>query len=55
MRNILVIGAGRSSSSLITYLLHKSETENLHVTIADVSLEFAESKVKNHKNGSAIA
>jgi len=55
MRNILVIGAGRSSSSLITYLLNKSETENLHITIADVSLEFAESKVKNHKNGSAIA
>lgn len=55
MRNILVIGAGRSSSSLITYLLNKSEAENLHITIADVSLEFAESKVKNHKNGSAIA
>ena len=55
MRHVLVIGAGRSSSSLITYLLDKSTAENLHITIADVSLEFAESKVKNHINGSAIA
>lgn len=55
MRHVLVIGAGRSSSSLITYLLDKSTSENLHITIADVSLEFAESKVKNHINGSAIA
>ena len=39
MRNILVIGAGRSASSLIKYLLEKSEKEQLHITIADLSLE----------------
>jgi saccharopine dehydrogenase-like NADP-dependent oxidoreductase len=55
MRNILVIGAGRSSSSLITYLLQKSSTEKLHITVADVSLELAKNKVKNHKNGTAIS
>lgn len=55
MRNILVIGAGRSSSSLITYLLEKSFTENLKITVADVSLKLAEDKVKNHANGNAIA
>jgi saccharopine dehydrogenase-like NADP-dependent oxidoreductase len=55
MRNILVIGAGRSSSSLITYLLEKSFTENLKITVADVSLKLAEDKVKNHVNGNAIA
>ncbi|SNR69964.1 Saccharopine dehydrogenase, NADP-dependent [Lutibacter agarilyticus] len=54
MRNILVIGAGKSSSSLITYLLNKSVVENLHITVADVSLVVAESKIKNHKNGTAI-
>ena len=54
MRNILVIGAGRSSSSLITYLLNKSVAENLHITVADVSLVVAKSKIKNHKNGTAI-
>ena len=55
MRNILVIGSGQSSSSLITYLLNKSFSENLHITVADVSLELAKSKVKNHENGTAIA
>ncbi|MDO9036804.1 MAG: saccharopine dehydrogenase, partial [Lutibacter sp.] len=55
MRNILVIGSGQSSSSLITYLLNKSISENLHITVADVSLELAKSKVKNHKNGTARA
>ena len=54
MRNILVIGAGRSSSSLITYLLQKSTLENLHITAADVSLELALGKIKNHPNGTAI-
>ena len=37
MRHILVIGAGRSASSLIKYLLENSEKENLHVTIGDLS------------------
>ena len=55
MRNILVIGAGRSSSSLITYLLNKSTTENLHVTVADISLKLAKNKIQNHKNGTALS
>ncbi|WP_440120822.1 saccharopine dehydrogenase family protein [Tenacibaculum sp. Ill] len=54
MRNILIIGAGRSSSSLIKYLLDKSSEENLHITIGDVSLESAQSKVNNHSNATAI-
>ena len=55
MRHILVIGAGKSCSSLITYLLQKSTTENLHITVADVSLELASQKTKNHSNASAIS
>ncbi|TYP99450.1 saccharopine dehydrogenase-like NADP-dependent oxidoreductase [Tenacibaculum adriaticum] len=55
MRNILIIGAGRSSSSLIKYLLDKSSEENLHITIGDLSLENAEEKINNHSNASAIA
>jgi len=54
MRKILLIGAGRSSSSLITYLLQKSFSENLHITIADVSLELAKNILRNHENGIAI-
>jgi saccharopine dehydrogenase-like NADP-dependent oxidoreductase len=55
MRNILVIGAGKSCSSLITYLLQKSTIENLHITLADVSLELALEKINNHPNGTAIS
>jgi saccharopine dehydrogenase-like NADP-dependent oxidoreductase len=55
MRNILIIGAGRSASSLIKYLLEKSTQENLHLTIADLSLELAQRKTNNHPNATAIA
>lgn len=54
MRHILIIGAGRSASSLIQYLLNKSEEENLHLTIGDLSLELAQKKTKNHQNATAI-
>jgi saccharopine dehydrogenase-like NADP-dependent oxidoreductase len=55
MKKILIIGAGRSASSLIKYLLNKSEEEAIQITIADLSLELAEKKVQNHKNARAIA
>lgn len=55
MRHILIIGAGRSASSLIQYLLNKSEEENLHLTIGDLSLELAQRKTNHHKNATAIA
>lgn len=55
MKNVLIIGAGRSASSLIKYLLEKSESENLHITIGDLSLELAQRKTKGHKNATAIA
>lgn len=55
MRTILIIGAGRSASSLIQYLLNKSEAENLHLIIGDLSLVSAQNKTNNHSNATAIA
>ncbi len=55
MRHILIIGAGRSASSLIEYLLNKAEAENLHITIADLSLELAQRKTKGHPRATAIS
>jgi saccharopine dehydrogenase-like NADP-dependent oxidoreductase len=55
MRRILIIGAGRSASSLIRYLLLKSESENLHIIVADLSLALAERKTENHPNATPIA
>ena len=55
MRNILVIGSGRSSSSLIKYLLEKSTEEKLHITVGDVVKSSAEAKINKHPNATAIA
>ncbi|KRB54171.1 saccharopine dehydrogenase family protein [Flavobacterium sp. Root186] len=55
MRSVLIIGAGRSASSLIRYLLSKSETENLHLVVADLSLALAEKKTQKHPNATPIA
>jgi saccharopine dehydrogenase-like NADP-dependent oxidoreductase len=55
MRNILIIGAGRSSSSLIKYLLDKSKSEDLFLNIADKNIETAKKLINNHKNAKAIS
>jgi len=54
MKNILIIGAGKSSSALIKYLLDTSEEENLFLTIGDISTENAHKLINNHKNATAI-
>ncbi|RZP02462.1 MAG: saccharopine dehydrogenase [Flavobacteriales bacterium] len=54
MRNILIIGAGRSTTSLIRYLIEKSSSENLHITIGDISLDSAQKLTKNHPNAKGI-
>lgn len=54
MRNILIIGAGRSATSLIRYLLEKSEAEDLYITIGDISIQNAQKLTANHPNGRGI-
>jgi len=51
MKKILVIGSGRSSTSLIKYLLDNSDLEKWTVTVVDFNLKLAESKIGNHPNG----
>lgn len=55
MRKILVIGSGKSSSYLIKYFLDKSESENLHITVGDISIDNAQKLIGKHKNANAIA
>jgi saccharopine dehydrogenase-like NADP-dependent oxidoreductase len=55
MQNILVIGAGRSSSAIIDYLLAQSATYNWTITVADASLAAATQKIDGHPNGRAVA
>ncbi len=54
MKNLLVLGAGRSSSSLIKYLLDNAAACDWNVTVGDVSLNAAAEKVQNHARGKAI-
>jgi len=54
MKNILVVGAGRTSSSLINYLINKSEERDWFITVADQSLDLAKNKTKNHPRTKAI-
>ena len=54
MRTVLIIGAGRSASSLIQYLINKSVEEDLHLIIGDLSIESARKKTNDHPNTTAI-
>ncbi len=54
MRNILIIGAGRSACSLIKYLLDKSESEDLFITIGDLSEESAQKFTQGHPRAKGI-
>ena len=54
MRNILLIGAGRSATSLIKYLLDKADNEDLFITIGDLSLENAKKFCDGHSRAKAI-
>ena len=54
MRNILIIGAGRSATCLIRYLLDKSSSEKLFITIGDISLGAAQKFTKSHTNAKGI-
>lgn len=54
MRNILIIGAGKSASYLIKYLLDNSASENLHITIGDLNVDNAKKLVGQHQNTAVI-
>lgn len=54
MRKILLIGAGKSASYLIKYLLEKSEEENLLIIVGDVNFMHAKKLINNHENAQAI-
>lgn len=54
MREILIIGAGKSTSVLISHLLKKAESEDLFVKICDLELEIAKKVAQNHPRCEAV-
>lgn len=55
MQNILVFGAGKSSTTLIAYLKNAAAHHGWHVTIADMSLAAAQEKAGNSAHTTAVA
>ena len=55
MKKILIFGAGRSSSSLIKYLLDSANKENWFITVLDSNLKSAKEKVGKHPNAECFA
>jgi saccharopine dehydrogenase-like NADP-dependent oxidoreductase len=54
MKNILIIGSGRSSSYLIKYLLENSGKEDWKIKVGDISIESAKQKIGNNPNATAV-
>lgn len=55
MKKILIIGAGRSATSLIKYLLEEAQSRDWFITVADNNLELAQSKMSNSNKGTAVS
>ena len=55
MRKILIIGAGKSTSVLIEYLLKKSQSENLQLTVGDINISNAEKMTGGHPKAKAVS
>ncbi len=55
MKNILLIGAGKSATVLIEYLKKKCLEYDWHLTVADSDLKLVESKLQGAKNTSATS
>ncbi|MFC2148638.1 saccharopine dehydrogenase family protein [Bacteroidota bacterium] len=54
LRKILVIGAGKSTSYLLDYVLKKADSENLHLTIGDLNPRIISDEIKNHPSCKVI-
>lgn len=54
MKTILVLGAGRSSPSLIKYLLQHAAAQNWQIIVGDASKDAAQEKIGSLPNGIAI-
>jgi saccharopine dehydrogenase (NADP+, L-glutamate forming) len=54
MKTILVLGAGRSSSSLIDYLLRNAPAYDWQIIVGDISARAAQERVRSSRHGHAI-
>ncbi|MCC5945371.1 MAG: saccharopine dehydrogenase NADP-binding domain-containing protein [Bernardetiaceae bacterium] len=55
MTQILIIGAGRSATSLIQYMLEKSQEKQWHIRIADIDTALAARHLKGYPQSEALS
>lgn len=55
MKDILILGAGRSATVLIKYMLDEAKRHNWQVIVADANKDLVEMKVGGHSHGKAVA
>lgn len=55
MRQILLFGAGKSSTALIEYFLVNAMAENWHLTVADANLQAIEEKIGHSSFATAVS
>lgn len=55
MKQVLLFGAGKSSTVLIDYLLSHAKTENWELVVADANLQLAQDKIKGSPAGRAVS
>jgi len=55
MKNILILGAGLSASSMIRYLLSIAKENDWHLKIVDQDIELVKSKINNNPNAEALS
>lgn len=53
-KKILIIGAGRSTTALIDYLLAEAETENWQIVVCDEEADLIQEKIKTHPAAQGI-
>ena len=54
MRTILIIGAGRSSSTMIKYFLDNAQKESWQIRVGDMDIDVAQDKIGDHSHGEAF-
>ncbi|WP_338767240.1 saccharopine dehydrogenase C-terminal domain-containing protein [Bernardetia sp. ABR2-2B] len=54
MKNVVILGAGRSSYALIGYLLKHSIENDWQIEVGDLDISLAQEKIKNHQNATAF-
>jgi saccharopine dehydrogenase-like NADP-dependent oxidoreductase len=55
MKQIVLFGAGKSSTALINYLLRYATAENWHLTVADANLAAIQEKTGGSEAATAVA